>query len=129
MEITNELTMPITSTDRITFHVEFYKGDTAPTSGLFRDGFECTLEKQLTTDYWDTTTKDIYVRTTVDTAAVDDYNNAVVLDGQDWFVMEADADRDDDDHLCTTGTDDGIACSKIRCTIRRLMLTEDADDI
>jgi hypothetical protein len=25
--------------------VEFYKSDTAPTAGLFRDGFECTLQK------------------------------------------------------------------------------------
>jgi len=49
----------------------------------------------LTTDYWDTTTTDLYVRTsTVDDAAttysnavpVDDYNNSVELDGQDWFV-------------------------------------------
>lgn len=81
LEIINELEMPIISTDFITFHVEFYSGETEPTTGLFRDGFECTLDKQLTSDFWDTTTKDIYVRTTVNTDAVDDYNNAVELDG------------------------------------------------
>lgn len=81
--------MPIIDTDFITFHVEFVNqaADVAlPTDKLIRDGFECTLEKQLTTDYWDTTTKDIYVRTDADTAAVDDYNNSVENDGQDYFV-------------------------------------------
>ena len=41
LEVTNTLKMPILSTDEITFHVEFYKDSTAPTEGLFRDGFEC----------------------------------------------------------------------------------------
>lgn len=49
VEIINEVEMPIISTDTITFHVEFYTGGTQPTEGLWRDGFECTLTKQLTT--------------------------------------------------------------------------------
>ena len=80
IELINELTAPILADDYITFHIEFYQG-TKPTSNLFRDGFECSLTKQLTTDYWDTTTKDIYVRTSETTAAVDDYNNSVELNG------------------------------------------------
>ena len=146
MEITCELNMPITSTDYIKFHVEFYNKSvtewTTPTTGLFRDGFECILEKQLTTDYWDTTTTDLYVRTsTVDDAAttysnavpVDDYNNSVELDGQDWFVYQQDADRDYNadgttDNLCTASTKDGYACDTIKCVIRRKMVTDDADD-
>ena len=81
LELINELTAPILPDDYITFHIEFYEGDSAPGDNLFRDGFECSLTKQLTTDYWDTTTKDIYVRTTETTAAVDDYNNSVELNG------------------------------------------------
>jgi len=49
LEMINRLKMPIISTDYITFHIEFYSGGVAPTSGLFRDGFECSLTKQLTT--------------------------------------------------------------------------------
>ena len=130
LELINTLSMPIISTDFITFHVEFTNSEAGanPTDKLFRDGFECTLEKQLTTDYWDTTTKDIYVRTTKDTAAVDDYNNSVENDGQDYFVFQADADREDADHLCTTSTTDGVACDSIRCIVRRKMITEDPDD-
>ena len=133
LELINELTAPILAADFITFHIEFYQGDTgavAPNENLFRDGFECSLTKQLTTDYWDTTTKDIYVRTTATTAAVDDYNNSVELNGQDWFVYEADADRNEEDHLCTTSGDTakGIQCDKIKCTVRRKMVTEDLDD-
>lgn len=124
--------MPVVPSDTITFHIEFYEGDTAPTTGLFRDGFECSLSKQLTTDFWDTTTKDIYVRgTDVATAtAADDFNNAVELNGQDWFVFEADAVRADDDHLCTTSSDSakGISCDTIKCIVRRKMVTEDPDD-
>lgn len=82
----NELTAPILADDFITFHIEFYDGGSdgltaAPTANLFRDGFECSLTKQLTTDFWDTTTKDIYVRTSETTAPVDDYNNSVELNG------------------------------------------------
>ena len=51
-------------------------------------------------------------------------------DGQDWFVFEADADRADDDHLCTTSADSakGISCDTIKCIVRRKMVTEDPDD-
>lgn len=134
LEMINKLKMPIISTDYITFHIEFYSAEAnsgnAPTSGLFRDGFECSLTKQLTTQYWDTTTKDIYVRDTATTAAVDDYNNSVELDGQDWFVFEADADRNEADHLCLTSaeTAKGYQCDEIKCTVRRKMITEDLDD-
>ena len=85
----NKLEMPIVAADYITFHVEYFTGaDPAviPSDGLFRDGFECSLTKQLTTEFWDTTFKDIYVRGTAADAAADDFNNAVELDGQDWFV-------------------------------------------
>jgi len=39
--------MPIISTDFITFHVEFTSTEAGanPIEKLFRDGFECTLEK------------------------------------------------------------------------------------
>ena len=132
IELINELTAPILPDDYITFHIEFYDGSgSKPTENLFRDGFECSLTKQLTTDFWDTTTKDIYVRTTETTAPVDDYNNSVELDGQDWFVYEADSERGDADHLCTTSGDiaKGIQCDKIKCTVRRKMVTEDLDDV
>jgi len=46
LEITNSLTMPILSTDNITFHVEYFEGTTVPTSGLLRDGFECIVSKE-----------------------------------------------------------------------------------
>ena len=107
LELINELTADILPTDYITFHIEFYddsNSGTAPTENLFRDGFECSLTKQLTTVYWDTTTKDIYVRGTVTTDAVDDYNNSVESNGQDWFVFEADSERNEEDHLCTTSS-------------------------
>ena len=86
VEIINEVEMPIISTDTITFHVEFYTGGTQPTEGLVRDGFEGTLTKQLTTSYWDTTTKDIYVRSSESSdwftsTPADDFNNSVELDG------------------------------------------------
>ena len=136
IELINKLTLPILADDFITFHIEFYDGGSdgnasAPTSNLFRDGFECSLTKQLTTDFWDTTTKDIYVRTTETTAPVDDYNNSVELNGQDWFVYEADSERGDADHLCTTSGDTakGIQCDSIKCTVRRKMVTEDLDDV
>ena len=132
VEIINEVEMPITAADYITFHVEFYTGASAPTSGLFRDGFECSLTKQLTTEFWDTTTKDIYVRGADASAApADDFNNSVELDGQDWILYQGDADRADGDHLCTTSVDTakGIQCDKIRCIVRRKMVTEDPDDM
>ena len=75
--------------------------------------------------------KDIYVRTSVSTAAADDFNNSVENDGQDWFVHEADAVRGENDHLCTTSNDSdkGIQCDKIKCVIRRKSVTEDPDDV
>ena len=132
LEIHNELTMPIIETDVITFHVEFYKADTdtpaPPSSGLLRDGFECSLTKQLTTKYWDTTTKDLYVRGSNDVA--EDFNNSVELDGQDWFVYQGDAFRNEGDHLCQSeeNTAKDIQCDKIKCIIRRKSVTEDPDD-
>ena len=70
------------------------------------------------------------MRGTVTTTAVEDYNNSVELNGQDWFVFEADSDRNEDDHLCTTSqeTAKGYACDTIRCIVRRKMVTEDLDD-
>ena len=124
--------MTIIAADYITFHVEFYTGS-APTSGLWRDGFECSLTKQLTTEFWDTTTKDIYVRgdTAASATPADDFNNSVELDGQDWFLYQGDADREDGDHLCEASSKAarGIQCDKIRCIVRRKMVTEDPDDM
>ena len=56
--------MPILATDEITFHLEFYKGDAAPTEGLFRDGFECIMSKDLTSSNWNVEGKDIFIRDT-----------------------------------------------------------------
>ena len=66
LEITNTLTAPILETDKITFHVEFTSSQQADlfkssTVSMLRDAFECTLTKDVTTDYWTTTVKDYYV--------------------------------------------------------------------
>lgn len=106
LQVTNTLTMPILSTDEITFHVEFYEGSgSAPTTGLLRDGFECVINKEGTSSYWEVEPEDLYVRIadggTADTAlAATDFNNSVELDGQDWFVYETDRERES--RLCTT---------------------------
>ena len=92
--------MNILSSDEITFHIEFTSDNKPAGSQLYRDAMECSLKKQTTTNYWDTTVKDLYVRTTVDTAAVEDYNNSVELDGKDWFVYEQDDVRED--NLCAS---------------------------
>ena len=97
---------------------------------------ECTVSKQATTQYWDTTVSDLYVRAvTADVAQTSetaltavDYNNSVSTNGQDWFVYEPDSSRNDDDHLCTSSSTSGIECSQIRCVARRKMVTEDSDD-
>ena len=46
-------------------------------------------------------------------------------------MYQADDEREDGDHLCTdsTLTAKGIQCDKIRCIVRRKMLTEDPDDM
>ena len=110
--------MPILSTDVITFHIEFITNDKtyavpadqATETSLIRDAFECTVQKSSTTDYWDVTTSDMYVRddsngTPSESDPVVDFNNTIENDGQDWFVYETDANRVD--NLCTadaTGT-------------------------
>ena len=89
---------------------------------MCRDGFEATATKSATTDYWDVSVIDVYARSDTNAdceddsgvAATDistnsDFNNSVENDGQDWFVFETDADRADDDHLCTENTA-GTAC-------------------
>ena len=94
--------MPILAADEITFHLEFTSGDKPGTSQLHRDAMECSLKKQTTTNYWDTTVKDLYVRGDVEATAVsaEDFNNSVELDGKDWFVYEQDDVRVD--NLCAT---------------------------
>ena len=65
MEITTTLTAPILATDVVTFHVEFTSDKQAtlvPGSALVRDGFECQLKKDVSTSFWVTTVKDMYVR-------------------------------------------------------------------
>ena len=121
--------MPVLSTDAITFHLEFYNLDgaaAAPSSGLFRDGMECSMSKSSTSSNWNVSAKDLYVRTSADTLAEEDFNNAVALDGQDWFVYETDAESDSS--LCTTKGSGVYQCSKIKCKLRRRMTTSDADD-
>lgn len=90
LEITSTLTAPILATDKITFHVEFTSSKHATLmtgSQLLRDGFECTLTKSITTNYWETAVKDLYVRGDAATAtAVIDFNNSAEKGGQDWFV-------------------------------------------
>ena len=74
--------MPVLASDVITFHVEFESTSNPRGSTTFyRDAMECKVTKQTTTNYWDTTVSDMYVRTTETTAAVADFNNAVELDG------------------------------------------------
>ena len=91
--------MPVLSSDVITFHVEFESSNKPAGSALFRDAMECKVTKQTTTNYWDTTVKDMYVRTTATTTALEDFNNSVELDGKDWFVFEQD-DQRTTDNLC-----------------------------
>ena len=71
--------MPILATDKITFHVEFNNA-LDPDTGLLRDAFECSMEKQLTSSYWDVKATDKYFRKEAD-GTLDDYNNSVELDG------------------------------------------------
>ena len=96
LEITNTLEAPILSTDQITFHVEFKKSTAVAGSTLWRDGFECTVKKQVTTGYWDTTFVDINAINAAENAAVaaNDFNNSVSKDGKDWFVYQKDEERD-----------------------------------
>ena len=136
MELTHILEAPILETDEITFHLQFKTTTNANGSGLFRDAYSCKVKKATTTDYWDTTVEDFYVRATTDLATEDvapttkDFNNAVERDGQDWFVFEQDAVREDGVNLCTAyNGDQGFKCSIIRCTARRKHLTEDLDDM
>ena len=63
LEITNTLTAPILATDKIVFHVEFTSSQQATlfpssTVSMKRDVFECSLEKDVSTDFWKTTVKD-----------------------------------------------------------------------
>ena len=89
MEWRNELTLPILSTDVVTFHIEFDDG--APTSTFFRDGFDCSVSRNSYNNFWVTADPiDYYVRNDETSAAVVDFNNSVSNDGQDWFVYRQD---------------------------------------
>ena len=46
-------------------------------------------------------------------------------------MYQGDDERDETDHLCTDSelSAKGIQCDKIRCIVRRKMLTEDPDDM
>jgi hypothetical protein len=69
----------------------------------------------------------MYVRDdTLDPIA--DFNNAIEYDGDDWFEFISDSEREEGDHLCTSSSGSGYQCSKIKCIVRRRMVTEDADD-
>ena len=138
MEITTTLEAPILATDVITFHVEFKSDKQAtlvPGSALVRDGFECQLKKDVSTDYWITTAKDMYVRMTtsnnaqVEAAPAEDFNNAIANNGKDWLVYTQDKDRPEDDNLCTSSSETDIKCSKIKCVIRRALKNQDPDDM
>jgi|Transcript_37558 hypothetical protein len=127
MEITTTLTAPILATDEVTFHVEFTSSKQSTLvagSKLTRDGFECKLKKDVSTDYWTTTAKDLYVRpsaadASVDGAVTEDFNNAIANDGKDWIVYTKDEDRSSGDNLCTASSQTDIKCEKIKCVIRR----------
>lgn len=117
MEITTTLTAPILATDVVTFHVEFTSDKQAtlvPGSALVRDGFECQLKKDVSTSFWVTTVKDMYVRKQkspnqlLDAAAAEDFNNAIANNGKDWSVYTQDKDRADNDHLCTGSSETDI---------------------
>ena len=87
VDFINELTMPILDTDVITFHIEFSSNKNPGTSSLLRDGFDCVLTKDSSSKYWITSDPvDYYVIGSIDTAAVEDFNNSIPTDGQDWFV-------------------------------------------
>ena len=88
-------------------------------SKLLRDGFECKLQKEVSTDYWKTTVKDVYVRTTGTT--VDDFGNSLENKGQDWFVETVDKEREDNDHLCSSSATSDLQCDKIKCVVRRAL--------
>ena len=144
-EVRNKLTMPILASDSLIFHLEFYKGQTAPVSGLLRDGFECEMSKQSNSNFWDTTVRDIYVRDDPTGDAVSDFNNAKENNGQDWYVFEtdselsrwngwrssksaefyyADVESQNDSYLCRNGS--GIVeCTVIECIARRNYSTND----
>ena len=130
--MTNEFEAPINASDVITFHIEFsttVDDDDGQTGPLYRDAFECSMQKQSTTDYWDVTTTDFYVRddgtNTYNSDPVEDYNNSIPNDGQDWFVYETDANRET--NLCTASST--FQCDKIRCIARREMTNDDPDDM
>ena len=138
MEITTTLTAPILATDTVTFHVEF-ESDKQKTilksSNLVRDGFECQLKKDVSTDYWITTAKDMYVRKqaspneTLDAAVAEDFNNAIANNGKDWFAYTEDKNRAEGDNLCTPSDETDIKCKKIKCVIRRALTNQDPDDM
>ena len=112
------LDAPVAFTDVVTFHIEYTAGTDNTRSKMCRDGFEATASKSATTDYWDVSVVDVYARsdtnedcsTASDITTNNDFNNSVENDGQDWFVFETDAERADDDHLCTQNTA-GTACT------------------
>ena len=87
----------------------------------------------MTTDYWETTVKDLYVRgvdaNSVENAPREDFNNQVENDGKDWFVFAQDEEREDGDGLCTADDATVYACKKIRCILRRRMQNSDPDDM
>ena len=130
MEITTELTADILSTDTVVFHVEFTsdkQSTLVANSQLIRDGFECSLTKDVSTDYWQTTVKDVYVRT--EGTTTDDFSNSFSNNGQDWEVNTEDVNRAENDHLCTASSTSDLQCSKIKCVVRRALSNSDADDM
>lgn len=131
MEITTTLTAPILDTDTVLFHVEYTSDrqtEIVSNSALNRDGFECKLVKDVSTDYWKTTVKDVYVRGGVDGTVTDDFSNASTNKGQDWFVDTEDKDRESG-HLCTGSALSDIQCASIKCIVRRALTNADADDM
>lgn len=89
------------------------------------------LTKDVSTDFWKTEVTDIYVRDdgNGNFNPVNDFSNALSNNGQDWIVFQEDAEREDDDHLCTTSSTTGIHCSKIKCVVRRALENNDPDDM
>ena len=107
--------MPILATDIITFHVEFLS---SRTTTLERDGFDCKLSKDSSTSYWITEDPvDYHVLSSDPDTAVEDFNNSIPTDGQDWYVSKQDSQRSS--HLCSKDPNSVYQCLKIKCIVRR----------
>ncbi len=108
---------------------------------MLRDAFECSVEKDVTTEYWKTTVKDYYVENvtspdpanaglTITTETVkEDYVPTLKNNAQDWFVFEQDEKREDGDNLCKANSLAGFQCEQIRCVVRRKMSTDNLTDM